>query len=225
MRILPAFILFSSIAGLACADPVPSCPTTVTSCTLTVSAGGQAVYNTSLYQNPTPFWETEPVSGWPVVFRLLLSPSELASGQIPYNVEYDFGAGISVSTNASAQLTVDFNLPASVTNWIVIGYPDNYGSNNAEVLSAGGGDIGAGGFANGPGSAYVLTGVPGEFVFRQGWNDNNGGGGVFEGILIGEIATVPEPGTGWLVLAGALMAGGAGLLGRRRAMARSILIQ
>jgi hypothetical protein len=160
-------------------------------------------------QKPTPFWQIDPVSGWPPVFKGILTPSELASGKVPYNVEYDFLVGIDVpyTPGHSAQVTVDFQLPASETNWVAVGYLDNYGGNNATLLTASGGQTGAAGFAAGPGAAFVLTAVPGELIVTSSSNSGNAGDTDFTGTLIGE--TVPEPGAGWLVLAGALLAGGA----------------
>jgi hypothetical protein len=168
-------------------------------------------YTVAFNQNPTPFWKIDPVSGWPPVFKGLLTPSELASGQVPYNVEYDFSVEIDVpyTPGHSAQVTVDFQLPASETNWVAVGYLDNYGGNNATLLTASGGQTGAAGFAAGPGAAFVLTAVPGELIVTSSSNSGNAGDTVFSGMLIGETAAVPEPRTGWLVLMSALLAGGA----------------
>jgi hypothetical protein len=204
------------LAGFASADSIPPCPATVTSCTFTLSPGARGVYGVTFDQNATPFWETEAVSGWPPVFKTLLSPSELASGQVPYNIEYDFTVGIDVSQNGSGQVTVDFQLPTSLTNWVAVGYDDNYGGNGATLLTSTGGQTGASGFAAGPGAAYVLTAVPGELIVNGSWNGGNAGDTVFTGMLIGE--TVPEPRTGWLVLAGALIAMGARLTRRQHAL-------
>ena len=215
MRILSLSLLITCIAGFSSADPVPPpCPSTVTSCTFTLSPGSRGGYQVGFAQNPTPFWETEPVSGWPPVFKFLLSPSELASGKVPYNVEYDFTVGIDVSQNGSGQVTVDFQLPKSVTNWVAVGYDDNAGGNYGTLLTASGGPTGAADFAAGPGAAYVLTAVPGELIVHGAWNGGNAGSTVFTGMLIGE--TVPEPQTAWLVLAGALIVGGASLARKAR---------
>ncbi|HTU46405.1 MAG TPA: hypothetical protein VMF91_15160 [Bryobacteraceae bacterium] len=216
MRILSALVLLIFIAGIGLADPMPPCPSTVTSCTFTVSPGGQGLYQVAFAQNPTPFWETEPVSGWPPVFKGLLSPSELASGKVPYNVEYDFGVLIDLSIPASGQVTVDFQLPPSETNWVAVGYLDNYGGNSATLLTPSGGQTGPPNFAAGPGAAYVLTAVPGELIVSSNGTADNAGDTVFTGMLIGE--TVPEPQTGWLVLVGTLIAGCASVIRRRRAL-------
>jgi hypothetical protein len=221
MKILGSFVLLLCVTGAGLADPSSVCPSTVTSCTITLAPGtSEGLYDVEFQQNPTPFWETEPVSGWPPVFKALLSPSELASGKVPYNVEYDFGVGIDVpyTPGNSAQVTVDFQLPPSLTNWVVVGYPDDFGGDNAQVLTATGGPTGAGGFASGPGSAFILTAVPGQLVVTSSSNSNNGGDTVFLGMLIGETATVPEPRTGWLVLLGTLIAGSAIVIRRRRAL-------
>jgi hypothetical protein len=220
MRLVRLLVGAGLLVGYAAAGSMPSsyCPPTVTSCTITLGPGTSVGYYTvSFQQNPTPFWEG-PVSGWPPVFKALLSPSELASGVVPYNIEYDFAVGIDVpyTPGNSAQVTVDFQLPASKTNWVVVGHPDDYGGDNATLLTADGGQTGAAGFASGPGSAFVLTAVPGELVVTSSSNGGNAGDTVFTGMLIGE--TVPEPQTGWLVLVGALIAGGAILTRRQRAL-------
>jgi hypothetical protein len=113
-------------------------------------------------------------------------------------------------------VTVDFQLPTSLTNWVVVGYPDVTGGNNATVLTASGGSIGAPFFGAGSGSAYVLTGVPGELVVSTTATSDNAGDTVFTGMFIGEV--VPEPQTGWLVLLGTLMAAGAIVIRRQRAL-------
>src|SRR5579875_2147055 len=217
MRLVRLMAGVALVAGFAWADSVPACPSTVISCTFTLSPGSEGVYGVTFDQNPTPFWETEPVSGWPPVFKQLLSPSELASGQVPYNVEYDFTVGIDVSQDGAGLVTVDFQLPPSVTNWVAVGYDDNYGGNDATLLTSTGGQTGAPGFAAGPGEAYILTAVPGELIVHGAWNGGNAGSTDFTGMLIGE-TTVPEPRTGWLVLAGALIVLGAGLTRRQRTL-------
>jgi hypothetical protein len=218
MRILGLVALIASVTGLAWADSVPPCPATVTSCTFTTSPGTTGSYSVGFSQNPTPFWQTDPVSGWPPVFKSILTPSELASGQVPYNVEYDFIVGIELSNNpgASGQVTVDFTLPTSLTNWVVVGYPDPLGGNNASVLTASGGSTGAGVFGLGSGSAYVLTATPGQLIVTGTYNAGNVGDTEFTGMLIGE--TVPEPQTGWLVLVGAFIAACITLTRRQRAL-------
>lgn len=219
MRLLSGFLLSILVAGAALADSMPSstCPSTVTSCTITLGPGTSVgYYDVSFSQNPTPFWETEPVSGWPPVFKSLLSPSELASGKVPYNIEYDFVVGTELPYPAgnSAQVTVDFQLPASLTNWVVVGYPDDLGGNNATLLTASGGSTGASIFGLGSGSAYVLTAVPGELIVSSSSNPGNVGDTEFFGMLIGE-TSVPEPRTGWLVLLATLIAGSAIVIRRR----------
>src|ERR1700728_2888280 len=217
MRVLSASILLIFVAGAGLADEPPSsCPSTVTSCTFTYTPGASGFYNVTYDQNPTPFWEVDPVSGWPPVFKALLTPSELASGTVPYNVEYDFIVGTSLSQGASGEVTVDFQPPTSLTNWVVVGYPDDSGGNNATVLTASGGSTGAPFFGSGSGSAYVLTAVPGELVVSTTATMGNAGDTEFTGMFIGEI--VPEPQTGLLVLLGTLMAAGAIVIRRQRAL-------
>lgn len=199
-------ILFVSLSTIASADIFPAvCPSTVTSCTFTINpAGGSGGYQVSFYQNPTPFWETEPESGWNPIFKAILTPSELASGQLPYNVEYDFLVVVAPPVDGRGQVTVDFQLPASNTNWLTVGYPDTYGGIGATLLTADGGPTGAPAFDL-PASAYVLTATPGELIVTAGYNPNTGGSTDFFGMLIGETTTVPEPKTAWLLVAGAML--------------------
>jgi hypothetical protein len=185
MRSLVLLAGVVALAVCASADSGGTCPSTVTSCSITLGSGtSTGYYNVAFQQNPTPFWEG-PVSGWPPVFKALLTPSELASGTVPYNVEYDFVVGIDVpfTPGNSAQVTVDFQLPPSETNWVVIGHPDDYGGNNATFLTADGGPTGAGGFSLGPGSAFVLTAVPGQLIVSSSSNPGNAG----------DTSQVPEP--------------------------------
>lgn len=99
---------------------------------------------------------------------------------------------------------------------MAVGYLDNYGGNTATLLTASGGQTGVPDFAAGPGAAYVLTAVPGELIVNSTGTPGNAGDTDFFGILIGE--TVPEPRTGWLVLVGALIAGGVSVTPRQRAL-------
>ena len=199
-------VLFLSFAAIASADIFPAvCPSTVTSCTFTTNpAGASGGYQVSFYQNPAPFWETEPESQWNPIFKMILTPSELASGQLPYNVEYDFLVGIDPPLDGSGQVTVDFQLPTSKINWVAVGYPDTYGGIGATLLTADGGSTGAPAFDL-PASAYVLTAIPGQLIVTAGYNPNTGGSTDFFGMLIGESSTVPEPRTAWLILAGVML--------------------
>jgi hypothetical protein len=221
MRLIRLVAGVALLAGIALADSAPSsfCPSTVTSCAITLGPGTSVgYYDVSFQQNPTPFWEG-PVSGWPPEFRLFVPPSDLASGTVPYNIEYDFivGTEIPYQPGNSAQVTVSFQLPPSITNWVVLGYPDVDGGNNATLLTADGGPTGAGVFASGTGSVFELTAVPGELIVSTESNPGNVGDTEFVGMLIGE-TTVPEPRTGWLVLAGVLIAIGARLTRRQHAL-------
>lgn len=154
------------------------------------------------------------------MFKAILPPGDLATGQVPYSVEYDFIVGIDLANTAGAsgEVTVDFQLPPSKSDWVVVGCPDPYGGNNATLLTVNGGQTGTSPFGEGSGSAYVLTAVPGQLIVTSFPNAGNGGDTVFTGMLIGE--TVPEPRTGWLVLLGALIAGGACVMPRRERPAR-----
>jgi hypothetical protein len=200
-------VLFVSLSTIASADIFPAvCPSTVTSCTFTINpAGGSGGYQVSFYQNPAPFWETQPESVWSPFFKSLLTSSELASGQVPYNVEYDFLVGIDLAnTDYSGQVTVDFQLPASKTNWLALVFPDDYGQNGGQLLTGSGQSTGGPGFDL-PGSAWVTTATPGELIVTAGYNANAGGDLILSGMFIGEATTVPEPQTAWLLVAGAML--------------------